>query len=456
MYVCVKISRERNGFMKRFAVKILTFLYIFSVILAAFRVSPQAAEKKTVDAVISSIPDSWPEGPEISARAAVLLDADSGEILYAKNATASMYPASTTKLITALITLENCSLTDIVTFSSKAVAIPSGSSHIGMRRGEQMELKECLYGLLLPSANEVANALAEHVSGTIGEFVVKMNERAYQLGAVNTSFVNANGLHEEEHYTCAYDLARIMMACADNSTFVSISSQQSYVHHADDLLPKDIPMTNTHLMLRSGSDYYNEYAVCGKTGHTEESGYNLVTYAEKDNIRLVAVVMGCENGEQYLSTQSLLDYGFNYFTRVLPAELDTSLNMESSFTSSPLGLPTEDGALLSVDSSDSILLPVKATFSDLEKSVEETEDGLLLTYTYDGYPLGTVTLSYVSEEDENPLFKDKDTGLLSEPVENVSMLDGWMLLAIGGMFLVLVLFIIFLIHWIVPKKKLGH
>lgn len=418
--------------------------FLAALLAIAYVVVPAKAALDTdeVDAIIASIPDTWPEAPEIAAESAILIDASSGEILYGKDATKRMFPASTTKLMTALLTLENASLTDVVSFSAKAIAIPAGSSHIGMRRGEQMLLKECLYGLLLPSANEVANALAEHVSGSISDFLVKMNERAYELGCVNTAFLNVNGLHLDGHYTCAYDLARIMMACAENSTFVEIAATQSYVHHKDELLPKDIPMTNTHMMLRPSSAYYNEYVVCGKTGHTEQSGYNLVTYAEKDGTRLIAVVLNCESGNQYVNTQSLLDYGFNYFRKVLPAELDTSLNIENMFTASPLEIPAEGATLLKLDSAASILLPDSVTFLDLEKRVEDTDDGKQILYTYRGYPLGAVSLSYATGEENSPVFlKQEPERLVPELPDNLNSVDGWLLilLAVMGAALFLIL-----------------
>ncbi len=436
-----------------------TFRLYFSIVLAALllfsaAIPADAQDKDDVDAVIASIPPDWPAAPSVSASAAVLMDADSGEILFAKNATDAMYPASTTKLMTALLSLENSSLSDIVDFDFAAVNIPSGSSHIGMRRGEQMLLRDCLYGLLLPSANEVANALAGHVAGSAKSFVVLMNERAYQLGAVNTLFSNPNGLHEDMHYTCAYDLALIMQACVRNSTFVEIASTPSYVHHADDLLPKDIPMTNTHMMIRSSSEYYNPDVVCGKTGHTDESGYNLVTYAQRDGTKLIAVVMGCEDGSQYVSTQSLLDFGFHYFHRVLPAELDTSLSMDNTFTPSPLSIPTPEVSLISLDSTDSILLPENVTFDKLQKSIENVEDGIRITYTYQNYPLGSVLLSQDQTEVRSPLFAGQDSAAItfSEP-EDLVTLDGWLIVTLAFLTALLVFLIFLLARWRLPKKK---
>ncbi len=430
-------------------------LTALAVLLLAVGTRPAAAaDKAEIDAIIASIPSDWPKAPSVSAKTAVLMDADSGEILYAKDATKAMYPASTTKLMTALLTLENCSLTDIVDFPFAAVNIPAGSSHIGMRRGEQMVLRECLYGLLLPSANEVANALAIHISEYIDNFVVLMNERAYQLGAVNTVFTNANGLHDDGHYTCAYDLAVIMQACAHNTAFVEIASTPSYVHHADALLDKDIPMTNTDLMIRSSSEYYNPDVVCGKTGHTEISGYNLVSYAERDGMHLISVVMGCENGAQYTSTQSLLDYGFNYFHQVLPGELDSSLNMNASFTSSPLALPVPEVPLLVLDEGGTILLPETITFDLLDKRVEDTEDGKLITYVYQGFPLGSVRLSGEDNGRSNPIFVQKEEEALSiSSAEPMAAIDGWLIVSLAALLVLLIAFIVMTARIVTPKKK---
>jgi len=398
--------------------------------------------------MIASIPADWPTAPEIEAKAAILMDADSGEILYAKNATDSMYPASTTKLMTALLTLENCSLSDQVTFSAAAVNIPTGSSHIGMRRGETMELKECLYGLLLPSANEVANALAEHVSGKISSFVIKMNERAFQLGAVNTIFANANGLQNSSHYTCAYDLALIMQALCDNSTFTEISGSQSYVHHADALLDKDIPMTNTNLMIRPTSPYYNEYVVCGKTGHTEQAGYCLVTYAVKEGVRMIVVVLGCEEYGRYVATQSLLDYGFNYFHSMLPAELDASLKIQNSFTDTPLAIPTPDTSLLEINSTDTILVPDNVTFEMLEKKVESINKAMVITYTYQGYPLGSVSLINPQEKQNPSIFQVDSQVYEKATLSGLVTIDGWLMIVL---FLLAVLTLA--LFFGVPKKR---
>ena len=229
------------------------------------------------------LPDEWPDAPEITSEAAILVDIDTDTILYAKNATSSMYPASTTKLMTAYLTLSNTSLDDIVTFSKNSIySLPSGSSHIGMHIGESLSVRDCLYGLLLPSANEVATALAEHVSGSVSSFVELMNSTAVSLGCVNTNFANANGLQDPNHMTCAYDLYRIMLGCLQYSDFISISSTPAYYRKADSILDRDIPMGTTNKLIKKDSDYYTPCVVCGKTGWKEEAGRCHVTYATKE------------------------------------------------------------------------------------------------------------------------------------------------------------------------------
>ena len=153
---------------------------------------------------------SWPEAPEILSEGAVLIEASTGTILYNKNAFDAFYPASTTKLMTSLLAIEQCPLSEVITCSKDAVyKLEPGSSHIAMVPKEEMTLEHYLYAILLPSANDAAYAVAEHIGGSISNFVEMMNRRAKELGCVNTNFVNSHGLHNDEHYSCPYDLALI-------------------------------------------------------------------------------------------------------------------------------------------------------------------------------------------------------------------------------------------------------
>ena len=197
-------SVERyDSHMKTFFRSLFSFCLCINLLLPlCIQTETDAATKAEIDTMQAHLPDEWPEAPDITSEAAILVDIDTDTILYAKNATSSMYPASTTKLMTAYLTLSNASLDDIVTFSKNSIySLPPGSSHIGMHIGESLSVKDCLYGLLLPSANEVATALAEHVSGSVSTFVELMNSTATELGCVNTNFANANGLQDPNHMT---------------------------------------------------------------------------------------------------------------------------------------------------------------------------------------------------------------------------------------------------------------
>lgn len=162
-----------------------------------------------------------------SAGNGILIDADTGAILYEKNAYTKCYPASTTKILTGLLTVENCSMDETVTFSRAAAnSVTWEDSNLATKVGEQYTVEQALYGLLLYSANEIAYGLAEHVGGSLENFVEMMNARARELGAVNTHFANASGLYDPNHYTTAYDMAMIARGCYNNSTFVNIDSTE--------------------------------------------------------------------------------------------------------------------------------------------------------------------------------------------------------------------------------------
>ena len=232
----------------------------------------------------------WPQAPDIVAQSAILIDADTGAILYEKDAHAKGYPASTTKILTGLLTIENCGLDETVTFSSAAAnSVTYEDASLGTKAGEQYSVEQALYGLLLYSANEIAYGLAEHVSGSLAAFTELMNKRAKELGAINTHFANASGLHDVNHYTTAYDMAMIAKGCYNNSTFVNIdSTSTTYTIPPTNKTDTARNFKHRHLMLK-GRQYYYEYCKGGKTGFTDQAGYTLVTFAEKDDMRMFQI-----------------------------------------------------------------------------------------------------------------------------------------------------------------------
>lgn len=385
---------------------VLTALFI--MILASQSVF--AATKAEIDTLAAHFPESWPEAPEIASESAILVEINSGAIVYAKNPTRSMYPASTTKLMTAYLTLQNCELDEIITYSSKAVlSLEPGSSHIGLKVGESLDVEDSLYGLLLPSANEVANGLAEHISGSISSFADLMNETAAALGCVNTNFCNANGLHDPNHMTCAYDLYLIMKACIQQSDYVRISSSRTYVRPSDELLAKEIPMATTNQFLKRDSELYEPSVVCGKTGWTAEAGRCLVTYASQGDMDLICVVMNSENPNQYKDTQILLNYAYRNFQCIRPYDLDTQMSPTVLNTGSPLGLSEDPVSILELDSSSRILLPNTSDFSNLTRKVTASEAGTRrITYRLQGYPLGTASIVKAAVDTANGLWNKEE------------------------------------------------
>lgn len=247
--------------------------------------------------------------PTVACEGAVLMNAATGEVLFGKNENQQFYPASITKVMTALLVLEHCNLDEVVTFSASATTnLESGAVALGVTEGDKLTVEQCLYGLLLKSANEIGNGLAEHVAGSVSAFADMMNEKARALGCKNTNFVNPHGLNNESHKTTAYDMALIMRAALQNETFRKIDSTTSYrfpaIKNAEERT-----ITMGHKMLYPSDARYYEGIIGGKTGYTSKAGNTLVTGAERNGVRLIAVVLKSK-GTHYTDTKAMLDYGF--------------------------------------------------------------------------------------------------------------------------------------------------
>ena len=250
------------------------------------------------------------ERPEIVSEGAVLYDATHGCFLFEKNADQKFYPASITKLMTALLVAEQCGLSGTVTFSETAVTrLETGAVTLNLKAGEKISVKDCMYGLMLKSANEVANGLAEHVSGSISAFANLMNQKAASLGCTGTHFVNPNGLNNSEHYTTAHDMALIANAAFNNSIVRQLTSTLTYEFPATQAVSTPRKLTMGHKMLDPARAEYYPGIVGGKTGFTSLAGNTLVTCAEQNGTRLIAVILKSRQ-THYADTKKLLDYGF--------------------------------------------------------------------------------------------------------------------------------------------------
>ena len=258
--------------------------------------------------------------PELKSEAAILFETSTGNVLYQKNATEKLYPASTTKILTAIITIENCDLDEIATVSKNAVdLVPSGYSNGGLIAGEKMAIKDLLYALMLNSANEAANVLAEHVSGSIDEFTKLMNKKATEIGCTNSNFTNTNGMHDENHYTTAADLALIADYCMKNETFREIVSTYTYPLPSTNKYSKnDRIMKNTNQLLNPLSKNYLNSAIGIKTGYTSQAGNCLIAAVEKDGTELISVTLKAgssskESSYRFSDSKALLEYGLDNF-----------------------------------------------------------------------------------------------------------------------------------------------
>ncbi len=339
-------------------------------------------------------PVPWPENVSISAEGGIVMDADSGVILYGKNMHTSYYPASITKILTALLIIENFDLDDTVTFSHNAVFnVEAGSTSAGMDVGDTLTVRDCLYAMMLKSANEVANALAEYASGSIEAFAAVMNDKARSLGCTDSHFNNPSGLNDPDHYTSAHDMALIARAAFQNEIFTEIDSTLYYDLPPTKRNPEGFRIYPGHRMLKKNMPQYYPGIVGGKTGYTSLAGNTLVTCAERDGVRLIAVVLN-GHSTHYVDTKALLDFGFRNFQSLDVADYDTTY---TSITNdmSIAGLPTTDLSVLHVQSDCRITLPAGADFSDTVSTIsydlpeDAPSDAIArISYEYGGRQVG--------------------------------------------------------------------
>lgn len=265
------------------------------------------------------------------SNAAILIDADTGTILYSKNSKEKMYPASTTKILTAILAIEKCNMEDIVTVNYSAISIvPSGYSSAYLSAGEQISVQNLLKVLLVHSANDAANVLAEHISGSISEFSNLMNEKAKELGCKNTHFVNPSGIHNEDHYSTAEDLAIMAKYCMTNQTFRELVSMKTCTIPATNKSDSR-KYANTNDLLNTSSKYYIKECIGIKTGFTSQAQNCLISECSKDNLNLIVVILGAgytELGQsaRYVDSTTLYEYGYSHYSIKTIASKDTVMD----------------------------------------------------------------------------------------------------------------------------------
>lgn len=350
---------------------------------------------------------AWPEAPKITSEAAVVIEASTGSILYNKNAFDAYHPASTTKLMTSLLAIEQCPLSDTVTCSRDSVeSIGWDSSRIGLVAGESIDMENALYAILLASANEVSYAVGEHVGGTMENFVALMNQRAKDLGCVNTNFINPHGLDHEEHYSCPYDLALIARKASEYTTFRRISG--SYNHQIPETNKNGSRwISNTHPFIKKNVVYKGVFA--GKTGTTSKAGSCLVTCAEQNGMTVICAIMKAPNSATIQEdTRKLLDYAFqNFKLTPLAASESSAKNAFPILFEDEEALISDVSSPLSV-SNTSLVLPDGISYNDLTRKVTlspiiafSSGDNIIgeVSYYYSDNYVGAANIIYHSEAD---------------------------------------------------------
>ena len=369
----------------------------------------------------------WPSDTGIESEAGIVMDADSGAVLFGQNIHVQKAPASITKILTALVVIENSSLDDTITFSHDAVYnVEDGSGNKNsIEEGDTLSVRDCLYLLLMRSSNQAANALAEHVGGSRDGFVKMMNEKTAELGCENSHFANPSGLNDDTQLTSVYDMALIASAAYKNDTLLTISKDKSYRLPATKNNPDGVTIQPEHKLLittDTESPNYYPYAVAGKTGYTSIAGQTLVTYAIKDDRRQIAVTMKSTQATHYQDTIALMDFGFLRFKNVNISENETA------YTSGDQPVQIGDNSYqpsdLSMDTLAVITLPKDASFADAEKTVvtdlpEDAPQGAvaLLSYKYNDCKIGQVYLISASaaEAEANGETASDDGNTASDP-----------------------------------------
>ena len=338
----------------------------------------------------------WPQGPMIQAAAGIVMDLDTDSIVYAKNITTAHYPASITKIMTTLVALERGNLDDVITCGEEVYDIEADSSNLGIKPGEQLTLRQALYGLMLESANDIGNAVAVYIAGSENAYADLMNQKARELGCVNTHFTNPHGLHNEDHYTCAQDMAKIAAAAYENETFREIVSTRESMIPVTNLTDEERYFMNHQKLMQPTSDYYQEWCTGGKTGFTTDAWNTLVTYGEKDDKRYVCVILR-ENGadKSYSETTALMNYAFDQFHHVNVSE---SLPSGTFYDILGLKCPTTGTTIYPVPGLNRKVVrradPGMATLPEgvgTESLTSQSSGGRKgnLQYLYNGWPVGS-------------------------------------------------------------------
>lgn len=384
-----------------------------------------AAEETTNTVAASAISTNdiagWPQGPDITSTAAVIMEDSTNTTLYAKNMDQVLYPGATVKVMTTLLALENTQLSDQVTMTATGVSgVTDGGANISAQIDEIFTVEQCLYAIMLASANDVALQIAEQIGGSVDGFVQMMNNRAVELGCTNTVFTNPTGLPDENQHTTAHDMALITKAAIDNESFRAIAETTSYTIPATNVSGGERVLTNNFSMLNNTNASYYQYCLGGREGYTEASGSTLVCGAEKNGVSLIAVILQGASGTTAAEAVSLLNYGFDNFQ--LLSLGDNDFDMASG---------------------GNVFVPNGTTADALTTQDGEVQDGQYnRQFFFNGTPVGTAVMSVTSPEEDTAVIEASTQNLTNAQDYTVSH-TSVPYFVIGGIGLLLLLLILF-------------
>lgn len=402
------------------AIAVAVSLPLHTPVYAAEEPTTDTAAADTASAVSTNSIPGWPQAPDITSTAAIVMEESTNTILYAKNMDQPLYPGSAVKIMTTLLALENAGLDEQVTMTATGVSgVTDGGANISAQLDEVFTMEQCLYAIMLASANDIALQVAEHIGGSVEAFVEKMNARAQELGCTNTVFTNPTGLPDENQHITAHDMALIMQAAIDNTSFRTIASAASYTIPATNVSGGERALSNNFSMLKSADPTYYQGCLGGKEGYTEASASTLVTAAERNGITLISVVLQGASGQTYNEAITVLDYAFNNFQKLSLGESDFNLT-----------------------SGGTVIAPITATEADITTEDTEADGEIARQYYFGGTPIGTATLMANQEQDDSIVIQG-ETNLKAAKDFSANKSMG-MYYVIGGIGAALFLLLIFL------------
>lgn len=368
--------------------------------------------------------ENWPTGPDILSNTGILMDADSGEILYDKGMNEARYPASITKIMTVMIALEHSSPEEEVTFTETGLVDMWEGSNISMIAGETLTMEQCVNAIMIRSANEVANQVAEYIGGSVENFAEMMNQKAKDLGCTNTQFRNASGMPNEEHYTTAHDMALIFREALKNEDFRKIITTLYYSIPETEISGFERTMTPHHRLVLPDSPHFYEGCIGGKTGMTDASKNTLVTGVERNGTTYIAVVMRAESEQVAEDSIALFNYGFDNFEK---------LTIYGKEITVPKGTKEED-------------LTVKS---------EKIGNGMINKYYFNGYHLADIEVpeSEIAQEPEEPVLQPETPESEKQEIITPGDLDFYANILVYIMCALVAAAIILIIIYLILRKR---